>query len=104
MYQQSSGHSTRRAPSAGGNFERQGPGGGGRFNRNRVFIKKTCRLCAEKTATLDFRDSERLRKFLTEKGKIIPRRITGNCAKCQRILARIIKRSRHAGVVAFQID
>ena len=53
---------------------------------------------------MDYKDSERLKKFLTEKGKIMPRRITGNCAKHQRILARAIKVARHAAVLAFQID
>lgn len=69
----------------------------------RFFQKKTCRLCAEH-ASLDFKDVDRLRKFMTEKGKILPRRITGNCAKCQRMLARALKRARHAALVAFQID
>lgn len=85
-------------------FNSDKPGFSPRSSRNRVFIKKTCRLCAEKSLVLDFRDMERLRRFLTEKGKIIPRRISGNCAKCQRKLARVLKRARHAGVVAFQID
>ncbi len=69
----------------------------------RFFQKKTCRLCAEH-ASLDFKDVERLRKFMTEKGKILPRRITGNCAKCQRMLGRALKRARHAALIAFQID
>lgn len=80
----------------------QGPGGDrptGRF-----FKKKICRFCSEKLNALDFKDLERITRFLTEKGKIIPRRITGNCAKCQRSLARAIKRARHSGLVAFQID
>ncbi|MSR77810.1 MAG: 30S ribosomal protein S18 [Candidatus Omnitrophica bacterium] len=97
-----SSHSThRRAPS-----ERGGPAGAGprHASRQRVFIKKTCRLCAEKATSVDYKDFDKIRRFLTEKGKIIPRRITGNCAKCQRVLARAVKRSRHAGVVAFQID
>ena len=68
------------------------------------FIKKTCRFCADKQVVLDYKDAERLKRFLTEKGKIIPSRITGNCAKHQRMLARIVKRARHASVVAFQID
>ena len=89
--------------------ERGGPGGGPggdrpRNSRQRVFIKKNCRLCAEKATSVDYKDFDKIRRFLTEKGKIIPRRITGNCAKCQRMLARAVKRSRHAGVVAFQID
>lgn len=102
MYPRSSSSSTRRPAGSGPDSRRAGPGG--RPPRGRVFIKKTCRLCAEKTSTLDYKDAERLRKFLTEKGKIIPRRITGNCAKCQRILARFIKVARHAGILAFQMD
>ena len=53
---------------------------------------------------MDYKDAERIRRFLTEKGKIMPRRITGNCAKHQRILARAIKIARHAAFLAFQID
>ncbi len=81
--------------------EGRGPGGpgGGRF-----FQKKTCRFCAERSNIIDYKDVEKLRKFLTEKGKIMPRRITGNCAKCQRSLVRAIKRARHSSLVAFQID
>ena len=80
---------------------RGGPGGpgGGRF-----FQKKVCRFCSERSTALDYKDSERLRKFLTEKGKIMPRRITGNCAKHQRILGSAIKRARHTAFFAFQID
>jgi len=53
---------------------------------------------------VDYKDIDKLSKFLTEKGKIIPRRITGLTAKQQRILAGAIKRARHSGLVAFQID
>ncbi len=74
-------------------------GGGGRF-----FQKKVCRFCSERASFIDYKDVEKLKKFLTEKGKIMPRRITGNCAKCQRMLARAIKRARHSAFVAFQID
>ena len=82
--------------------EPRGPGAG--FGGPRFFQKKVCRFCTEKTAVVDYKDADRLKKFLTEKGKIMPRRITGNCAKHQRALSRAIKRSRHAAVVAFQID
>ena len=85
-----------------GDKKREGRGGperGGRF-----FQKKTCRFCGDRTAFLDYKDTERLKRFLTEKGKIVPRRITGNCAKHQRMLARALKRARHAALVAFQID
>ena len=81
--------------------DREGGSGGGGRSR---FIKKTCRFCADKTSFFDYKDAERLKRFLTEKGKIIPSRITGNCAKHQRVLARAVKKARHAAVVAFQIE
>ncbi|MBI4368049.1 MAG: 30S ribosomal protein S18 [Candidatus Omnitrophica bacterium] len=70
----------------------------------RVFRKKVCRFCSDKAAQIDYKDMESIQKFLTEKGKIIPRRITGNCSKHQRALARAIKRSRHSALVAFQSE
>ena len=73
-------------------------------DRSRVFRKKICRFCNEKTAQIDYKDTEAIAKFLTEKGKILPRRITGNCSKHQRILARAIKRSRHGALIAFQTE
>ena len=84
--------------------KREGRGGPGGPGGPRFFQKKTCRFCSERSNALDYKDTERLRRFLTEKGKIMPRRITGNCSKHQRILARAIKRSRHTAFVAFQID
>ena len=69
----------------------------------RFFRKKVCRFCSDHVMDLDYKDSERLGRFLTEKGKIVGRRITGNCAKHQRLLARAIKRGRHAALLAFQI-
>lgn len=72
--------------------------------KGRIFKKKLCRFCNEKGLKLDYKDMELVQKFLTEKGKIIPRRITGNCSKHQRILARTVKRSRHSALVAFQIE
>jgi small subunit ribosomal protein S18 len=78
--------------------KKEGPRGG------RFFRKKICRFCADRIDDVDFKDRDRLMKFLTEKGKIIPRRTTGNCAKHQRRLAHAIKRARHAAIVSFQID
>ena len=72
--------------------------------RGRFFRKKTCRFCSEKVALIDYKDVERLSKFLTEKGKIIGRRITGNCAGHQRALARAIKRARHSALVPFLLE
>ena len=71
---------------------------------HRFFQKKTCRFCADRVEALDFKEPDRLTRLLTEKGKILPRRITGNCAKHQRILVRAIKRARHAALIAFQIE
>ena len=81
--------------------EGRGPGGPG---GPRFFQKKTCRFCAERSSIIDFKEVDKLRKCLTEKGKIMPRRITGTCAKCQRALVRAIKRARHSALIAFQID
>ncbi|MBI4972039.1 MAG: 30S ribosomal protein S18 [Candidatus Omnitrophica bacterium] len=75
---------------------------GEKRGRQKFFKKKTCKFCSEKVTQLDFKDTDRIMKFLTEKGKIIPRRISGNCAKHQRRLAAAVKRSRHAAIVPFQ--
>lgn len=91
---------SRGGPGAREGREGRGPDRG----RGRVFRKKVCRFCGEKGSAINFKDSEMIQKFLTEKGKIIPRRITGNCSKHQRVLARAIKRTRHSALVAFQID
>ena len=76
--------------------------GGGRFFRKK--INRFYTVFSERTYVLDFKDTERLSRFLTEKGKIIPRRITGLTAKQQRLLAHAIKRARHAGLLAFQVE
>lgn len=75
---------------------RSGAGPRTRFRR-----KKVCRLCAENVEVLDYKDLELLTKFLTEKGKILPRRISGNCAGHQRRLVRAIKRARHSALISF---
>lgn len=63
--------------------------------------KKVCRLCGENVEVLDYKDVELLSNFLTEKGKILPRRISGNCAGHQRKLVQAIKRSRHSALISF---
>ena len=60
-----------------------------------------CRFCADSTAELDYKDAKTLRVFLTERSKIIPRRISGNCAKHQRKLTLEIKRARHLALLPF---
>jgi len=64
----------------------------------RVYRKKVCKFCGEKVKAIDYKDTMRSAKFVTERGKIIPSRIGGNCAKHQRMRARAIKRAR---LVAF---
>lgn len=81
----------------------RGERNGGR-DRSRLFRKKVCRFCTDRVSYVDYKDSELLKRFLTEKGKVMPRRITGSCSKHQRILARAIKLSRHSGLVAFQTE
>jgi small subunit ribosomal protein S18 len=76
---------------------------GGSSTGGRFFRKKTCRLCSETANPLDYKDKDRLSRYLTEKGKIIPRRTTGNCARCQRVLVKSIKRARHSAILAFEI-
>ncbi len=68
--------------------------------RRRAAAKpKICRFCAAKVNYIDFKDSETLAKFQTEKGKIMPRRITGNCLDHQKMLAAAIKRARVIALV-----
>lgn len=66
--------------------------------------RKTCNFCADKVKSIDFKDSPRLKKYLTERGKILPRRITGNCAKHQRILTAAIKRCRELSLIGYILE
>ena len=63
--------------------------------------RKVCRFCADSKLAIDYKDSRMLRYFTTERGKIIPRRISGNCAKHQRILTVAIKRARNIALLPF---
>lgn len=65
--------------------------------------KKVCRFCAEKSAKVDFKDQATLKYFVTERGKIIPRRISGNCAKHQRQIAVAIKRARGIALIPYSV-
>nr|WP_246434046.1 30S ribosomal protein S18 [Spirochaeta isovalerica] len=76
-----------------------GPRGG--KGRGRMFFrKKVCKFCIKKVE-VDYKNPDSLRRFITERGKILPRRITGTCAKHQRMLAREIKRSRTLALLPF---
>jgi small subunit ribosomal protein S18 len=72
--------------------------------RRRFLRKKICRFCADKITLIDYKDSRRLRNLITERGKILPRRISGNCAIHQRQLTTSIKRSRHLALMPFTVE
>ncbi len=71
------------------------------MNRKR---KKVCIFCADKVAFIDYKDTAKLRKFISERGKILPRRISGTCAKHQRELNTAIKRSRQVALLPYVTD
>ncbi|MFH1479515.1 MAG: 30S ribosomal protein S18 [Candidatus Omnitrophota bacterium] len=66
-----------------------------------IFIKKSCKFCDDKVDHVDYKDVMKLRRFITEKGKILPSRITGNCAKHQRRVAEAIKIARFIALIPY---
>ena len=65
--------------------------------------KKICSFCANKVKQIDYKDTKFLQKYVTDRGKILPRRITGNCANHQRQLTTAIKRSRIMALLPFSV-
>lgn len=65
--------------------------------------RKFCRFCTDSNLTIDYKDYQTLREFITERGKIMPRRITGNCAKHQRSLTLAIKRARAIALLPYTV-
>ena len=75
------------------------------MNRNRrVSRRKVCRFTAYKSLVIDYKDPKLLKGFITERGKIVPRRISGNCAKKQREMAIAIKRARQLALLPYLAD
>ena len=74
-------------------------GGGGR--RRPMMRRKVCRFCADKSVRIDYKDIRLLTGFVTERGKITPSRITGTCARHQRLLTTAIKRARSIALLPF---
>jgi len=72
-----------------------------RDKRYRKPKRKACNFCVDKITAIDYKDIGRLRKFTSERGKILPRRITGNCAKHQRALTRAVKRARTIALMPY---
>ena len=84
-----------REDRGGGDLER---GGGRGFGR-----RKVCRYCADRTLKVDYKNAADLKYFITERGKIVPRRISGNCARHQREVATAIKRGRQVALLPFTV-
>ena len=72
--------------------------------RGRKSKKKVCSFCVDKIAHVDYKDIPRLRRYLSERSKIIPRRVTGSCARHQRQLTLAIKRARHIALLPYTSD
>ncbi|MGL4790383.1 MAG: 30S ribosomal protein S18 [Anaerotignaceae bacterium] len=66
--------------------------------------KRVCQSCADKITSVDYKDLNKLRRYVSERGKILPRRITGNCAKHQRALTIAIKKARHVSLMPYSQD
>ena len=73
-------------------------------DRNRRPKRKVCSFCADKVESIDYKDVAKLRRFITERGKILPRRISGNCAKHQRQMTTAIKRARNVALLPFTCE
>jgi small subunit ribosomal protein S18 len=80
-------------------YDRGDRRGGGRGRR-----KKVCAFCVDRVYTIDYKDIPRLRKYISERAKIIPRRVTGTCAHHQRQMTLAVKRARHVALLPFVSD
>ena len=63
--------------------------------------KRVCQFCVDKATSIDYKEIAKLRKFVSERGKILPRRVTGNCAKHQRAMTVNVKRARHMALMVY---
>jgi small subunit ribosomal protein S18 len=98
-------------PETDSHDEREGRGGRGKPGdkkgqaaRKRGFARrKVCRFCADKNVAIDYKDPQTLKYFITDRGKIIPRRISGNCATHQRKVGTAIKRARMIALMPFTV-
>ena len=98
----------RRGPGGpgGGGDDRRGGPGGQQGGKKKFFYrrKRVCKFCVEKIEYIDFKDVKTLQQFIPERGKILPRRISGTCALHQRKLQNAIKRARIAALLPFPAD
>ena len=65
--------------------------------------KKVCQFCKDKAKTLDYKDVDALKQYISEQGKILPRRVTGTCAKHQRDVTNAVKRARHIALIPYEV-
>lgn len=72
--------------------------------RRRGGRRKVCAFCVDKAKDVDYKDVAKLNKYITERGKILPRRVTGNCAKHQRQVTEAIKRARNVALMPYTVD
>jgi small subunit ribosomal protein S18 len=72
--------------------------------RGRRSRRRVCSFCVDKSQKIDYKDAHKLRKYITERGKILPRRISGNCAKHQRQLTVAIKRARNIALLPYTVE
>jgi small subunit ribosomal protein S18 len=72
--------------------------------RMRRAKKKICGFCVDKVVDIDYKDIAKLKKFISERGKILPRRISGNCAKHQRQMTNAVKKARHIALLPYTSD
>ena len=98
MKRKTSSFSKSSGPSRGPRGPRS-PRGAGQIRKRR-----SCRFCDSKEHYIDYKNEKRLQRFISEQGRIIPRRISGTCAKHQRLLVVALKRARHIGLLPFVAD
>jgi small subunit ribosomal protein S18 len=77
---------------------------GGRGGRGGGTRRRMCRFCADKEVRVDYKDVNMLRMYITDRGKLVPRRISGNCAKHQREVVRAVKQARNIALVPFTVS
>ncbi len=90
-----------RGREGGPRREGSGPGGPRKGKRNFFRKRKVCRFCAERADHIDYKNADPLRGFVQERGKVLPRRITGTCSRHQRWLITAIKRARNIALLPF---
>ena len=83
---------------------RRSGGGGGKASKYKKVRRKVCGFCVDKIDFIDYKNVSRLRRFVSERGKILPRRTTGTCASHQRILTHAIKQAREIALLPFTAE